>query len=152
MIDIQKLRGHTRGPWGFDLKRVQRCVTAPSGGEVCHTPGDDPRCDEGTDEANARLIAAAPELLAEVVKLRKEVVALRNRGRIEPETKYRIVCESDKIETPVRHITLSRKVVTLCGLVPYLTLNGDWPERSSWMDEATCEHCLVAMAELEGIA
>jgi hypothetical protein len=58
---------HTPGPWSFDENETGRTFdacfgVAPSRGlSVAFVPC---RADDGTAEANARLIAAAPELLA----------------------------------------------------------------------------------------
>ena len=80
MIDITKFEGHTPGPWSvgpwFDNDGQPEIVIehmTPSGNLV-------PAVAIGGligQEANARLIAAAPDLLAEVIRLRAEVAALK---------------------------------------------------------------------------
>jgi len=70
-----KAPGHTPGPWRYDDK------SGDSGGLVVWAEGGDrvarvcwDSCDEQSEalsetEPNARLIAAAPELLAELIKM-----------------------------------------------------------------------------------
>ena len=52
---------HTPGPWTFD--EATGMVIAANGGVVKETPTDDEQISEEEAAANARLIAAAPELL-----------------------------------------------------------------------------------------
>lgn len=52
---------HTPGPWTSHVVRVQRAIVGRHGEPVAYTRADLERDD--VDEANARLIAAAPELL-----------------------------------------------------------------------------------------
>lgn len=55
---------HTPGPWTYD--DVWSLVTGPKGEEIAavHAAQSNPkRCDKGIAQANAHLIAAAPELL-----------------------------------------------------------------------------------------
>jgi hypothetical protein len=79
MIDITKFDGHTAGPWSvgpwFDndgepeliIERKMEHGTLVTAVAIGGLIGQ---------EANARLIAAAPDLLAEVIRLRAEVAAL----------------------------------------------------------------------------
>lgn len=63
---------HTPGPWKAFLKNGIVAVTTASGKEVIHWSGfDSSEFSTNTDEANARLIAAAPELLDALNKTRQ---------------------------------------------------------------------------------
>ena len=65
------MSGHTKGPWKLDGgKQEWFSVRADHYGVVCNIPG----YGIGAREANARLIAAAPELL-EALEECKEVMA-----------------------------------------------------------------------------
>lgn len=86
-IDLDALAGHTPEPWRFD-GRIGCCAvytgpvrTCLSGGDFIALYGYD-RADDGRGwkaepekEANARLIAAAPALLAELRAAREELAA-----------------------------------------------------------------------------
>lgn len=74
-LDLSRFEGHTPGPWSYNglvietaypdfrsNRRQQRCAIA----ETVNGYEPDER------EANGRLMAAAPELLAEVKRLRKQ--------------------------------------------------------------------------------
>ena len=72
MIDIDKYEGHSKGPWYWD-------------GNLCNDEYSDKHGTEqwavldwelGVGDADKQLIADAPLLLAEVKRLRKQVVAL----------------------------------------------------------------------------
>lgn len=71
MIDITKFDGHTAGPWQHD-----------QGGWITTDPEDlfigsvGAMRGRHTDTANAELIAAAPDLLAEVIRLRAALTAV----------------------------------------------------------------------------
>lgn len=56
---------HTPGPWRWHLVKVQRDITGPQGQSIAYTRGAQWSGDrsEQEDEANAMLIAAAPDLL-----------------------------------------------------------------------------------------
>lgn len=59
---------HTPGPWvatGWE----EIVVNAPNGNTLCLAPSDSKDCTLETIKANARLIAAAPELLTEAKNL-----------------------------------------------------------------------------------
>lgn len=93
-LDLSRYEGHTPGPWAdYDMRRGpevelpreesmfvaseasdlgSRRVITRIRNEVSKLPLDD------SDAANARLIADAPALLAEVVRLRAERDALRD--------------------------------------------------------------------------
>jgi hypothetical protein len=67
--NVQMVPKHTPGPWPYtrtgDGKRITigaGLVEGPNGYEVAEVYSDD--CDAAEAEANARLIAAAPDLLA----------------------------------------------------------------------------------------
>ena len=66
MIDTDKYKGHTRVPWTW------RGETIDGDGEVNHTVCymEHPHVNGEMNEADARLIADAPLLLAEVKRLR----------------------------------------------------------------------------------
>ena len=100
-----KIAGHTPGPWRFEpshtnieyIKVVEKREPEPHEGYMrdndggwivtgiakvlCKSPGKkyDRRDDEG--QANAALIAAAPELLAALEMAQKELEAIYNVGR-----------------------------------------------------------------------
>jgi hypothetical protein len=65
-MDIATKAQHTPGPWQVKIDKdgftVSHDVYSEDGYTIVHSPG---RVD-GTDEANARLIASAPELLSEL--------------------------------------------------------------------------------------
>lgn len=95
-LDLAQFEGHTEGPWliydggtGFAIS-VGRLVTGPNGGIAGY-----PVCsmamahrETATGNANARLIAAAPTLLAEVKRLREAnadlIAALRQVSDLLP--------------------------------------------------------------------
>ena len=52
---------HTPGPWAASLVRVQRQIYDQHGGPIAYTHGQN--VDADVHESNARLIAAAPEML-----------------------------------------------------------------------------------------
>lgn len=54
---------HTPAPWGTHLVRVQRAIYGPNGQLIAYTIGNSMMLSEAEHAANARLIAAAPELL-----------------------------------------------------------------------------------------
>ena len=60
------MRGHTPGPWALH-DEVAGVIYGPDGHQVCTTPRTTRR--EVERAANARLIAAAPEMLAALLKL-----------------------------------------------------------------------------------
>lgn len=71
---MNKVNQHTPGPWvidGFNMAAVIRCTKERGHPEAKHTTGDYEhiaRCEGENWKANARLIAAAPELLAAALK------------------------------------------------------------------------------------
>jgi len=80
-LDLDKYKGHTLGDWAVH-RRSPFGVTGPDGRTICSTGGySDNRidCEIVHDEnlANARLIAAAPELLARVIYLEKKLEGLK---------------------------------------------------------------------------
>lgn len=65
-VDVDALRGHTPGPWRVDFTTREAVVDAPCGRILyCVSSALDDHVD-----ADARLIAAAPALLAEVIERR----------------------------------------------------------------------------------
>ena len=73
MIDLEQFEGYTPGPWGVTGRNgyLNQVGIGPSIG-CAYGAGDEVR-------ANARLMAAAPDLLAEVKRLREvnaELVAV----------------------------------------------------------------------------
>lgn len=73
-IDLKSLTGHTPGPWIAVGRRVEH--TTDSVPDICTTAPEAMEQDGRSDAeccANARLIAAAPLLLAEVATLRDRV-------------------------------------------------------------------------------
>ena len=79
MIDTSKYEGHTPGPWltkGSYPEEDPEFFTIVSDWEesvYCRVATVSTRWPAPTNEANARLIRAAPDLLAEIVRLRKEI-------------------------------------------------------------------------------
>lgn len=80
-------RAHTPGPWGFeyteDNKRIiigKGLVEGPDGYDVAEVYSDD--CPYEEAEANARLIAAAPELLHEIKHLVRLLEPLEQDGTL----------------------------------------------------------------------
>lgn len=55
---------HTPGPWGVETKGSKHFVDGSDGLTVCVVDRQGVRCNRAENEANAVLIAAAPELLA----------------------------------------------------------------------------------------
>jgi len=78
---------HTPGPWtidGFNMAAVIHCTKERGHPDAKHSTGDYEqiaRCEGENWKANARLIAAAPELLSELVKLRRAYVNLLEAGK-----------------------------------------------------------------------
>ena len=67
---------HTAGPW--EVNKTNHCVFSIIGGiyhSICRVSAPTKYADDGTSEANAELIAAAPELLAELKIARRELHA-----------------------------------------------------------------------------
>ena len=67
---------HTAGHW--EVNESNHCVFSIIGGvyhSICRVSAPTKYADDGTSEANARLIAAAPELLAELKIARRELHA-----------------------------------------------------------------------------
>lgn len=80
MIDTKKYKGHTPGPWkivkyevGQYGEKLLSSIEAPSLGSK------DPVCDSIRFAANARLIADAPALLAELKQARDRIKELEAR-------------------------------------------------------------------------
>lgn len=79
MIDLKIFDGHTRGSWRASEVMAHSAgfaIESEAGEQLArvmktHGPEKLP------SRANARLLAAAPDLLAEVIRLRAEVVRLR---------------------------------------------------------------------------
>jgi len=67
--------GHTPGPW----KRERLCIFCPNGSLIAEVH-EDYFTHTSEDEANARLIAAAPELLEALILLEREMVESGNAG------------------------------------------------------------------------
>lgn len=68
MIDISKLKNHSAGPWKYEA-----CGVYTKDGHLLFD------YDSGIDnEADAYLIAAAPELFEEVIRLRDEIEVLND--------------------------------------------------------------------------
>ena len=72
MIDITKFEDHTAGPWAFNYESA---YIGCQEGMVALLCPDAARSYDQFD-ANARLIAAAPDLLAEVIRLRAALTAV----------------------------------------------------------------------------
>jgi len=80
MIDESKYEGHTEGEWEYDSATIH--ATAKGGNEIiaeypCWNYNKDQLITK-EEEANLRLMADAPLLLAEVIRLREEVSLLKN--------------------------------------------------------------------------
>ena len=87
--------GHTPGPWEFDEGNMGSCYSKPYYGIITNSHysvyihvgaiADDHRGNRGREDeciANARLIAAAPELLAERDRLRQALANLERTAGI----------------------------------------------------------------------
>jgi hypothetical protein len=77
MLDLDKLTGFTKGPWEIDTGRdgywqVSDKQDAICCNSFCYAGYGNPEL----DAANARLIASAPELLAEVKRLREALLEI----------------------------------------------------------------------------
>lgn len=79
MIDPKKYEGHTPGPWEYTTSAIGKYPCGIFGyedgvvedcNELCNHASLTPDWPRAEQEANARLIADAPALLAEVVRLR----------------------------------------------------------------------------------
>tara|TARA_R110000824_G_scaffold395650_1_gene596493 strand:+ start:602 stop:991 length:390 start_codon:yes stop_codon:yes gene_type:complete len=81
MIDTGKYEGHTQGPWKLERHESTFTISKPRqygtdkfwklASVVCNRPHTDPGFGSGQqDHRNALLIADAPDLLAEVKRLR----------------------------------------------------------------------------------
>ena len=73
-LDLSQFDGHTPGPWGVD---DDQGITEPSGGYVGSVRLNS-YCDLSVDP-DARLIAAAPDLLAELKELRSYKAEMEGR-------------------------------------------------------------------------
>jgi hypothetical protein len=61
---------HTPGPWQVNYRRITPVNARQDGSDdICHVYGDDE-----VDMANARLIAASPELLEALKRIREDLV------------------------------------------------------------------------------
>ena len=70
---------HTAGHW--EVNESNRCVFSIIGGvyhSICRVSAPTKYADDGTSEANARLIAAAPELL----EVLKQLCAAQEKGHV----------------------------------------------------------------------
>ena len=80
MIDIDKYEGHTPGPWlygsGPDDPEFFTIVSDWEESVYCRVATVSTRWSAPMNEANARLIRAAPDLLAEVKRLRSTIEIL----------------------------------------------------------------------------
>lgn len=59
----KKAKPPSRGPWKIELESEQATIRAADGYDVCCIPIDPEYGWDGEDQANVRLIAAAPEML-----------------------------------------------------------------------------------------
>jgi len=92
---------YTPGPWYIDESYI---VRAKAGGEpVCeiHDYGD---LEENFDntEANAQLIAAAPEMFDELRFVQNEISTLYCQGKIPKKVGYRLIQSINKVITKVK--------------------------------------------------
>ena len=76
-IDLTQFDGHTAGPWREDARQRVHCeegliADVRGWGWLQHKEDG-----ERTQDANSRLISAAPALLAEVTRQRAEIAALK---------------------------------------------------------------------------
>jgi hypothetical protein len=66
MIDTDKYEGHTKGPWNYEIPETgDNIITDVEGEFVAQVASRE-------DAKNAQLIADAPLLLAEVIRLRED--------------------------------------------------------------------------------
>ena len=80
MIDTDKYEGHTEGKWEYDSATIH--ATAKGGNEIiaeypCWNYNKDQLITK-EEEANLRLMADAPLLLAEVKRLREAIADIAN--------------------------------------------------------------------------
>ena len=93
MLDLDKFKGHTPGKWSIDPEHdgdvqgdgKEICIiwSKNDRGITVSVPMDAPNPPKHEADANARLIAAAPELLAEVKRLREALRDIRDQNTIE---------------------------------------------------------------------
>lgn len=88
------MSGHTAGPWAYEYENADYsgggcwyAIKGPDGGDLLWYPYNGPRSGGEREEANARLMAAAPELLAEVEREYETLADIRNEwaGRYTPQ-------------------------------------------------------------------
>jgi ribosomal protein L24 len=72
MIDTDKYEGHTRGPWTIDIHKVGEDTSAIVI-ESSNCVVAEVEVENKYAEADAQLIADAPLLLAEVIRLREQL-------------------------------------------------------------------------------
>jgi hypothetical protein len=79
MIDTDKYEGHTKGPWNYEIPETgDNIITDVEGEFVAQVASRE-------DAKNAQLIADAPLLLEEVIRLRQRLKQIKNiaKGAIE---------------------------------------------------------------------
>jgi hypothetical protein len=96
-VDVSKFAGCTPGPWEFDREYVwadaiKGYVADPNTEDMERRAGA--LRTEHELQANGYLIAAAPDLLAEVIELRAELSALRDDGVLCSQTYLAGICDA----------------------------------------------------------
>jgi hypothetical protein len=73
---------HTKGPWTAFQDKMRRRTIGTATGRICDMWGQDPAFFTEEDEANARLIAAAPELLEAIATAGRIVGQVQDNPRM----------------------------------------------------------------------
>ncbi len=94
------MSAHTPGPWGwvFDKRGQCQSLAGPTGAAVVDFWSDDEMCTEGmgVSDADAALIARAPDLLTENAALRAELALVRGAQVLEINEATRLRAELER--------------------------------------------------------
>lgn len=115
MINESKYEGYTEGKWEYDSATIH--ATAKGGNEIiaeypCWNYNKDQLITK-EEEANLRLMADAPLLLAEVKRLSKEVMFLVNLEEFSKDERYIIQMEAEVKRLQKRNEWLEEVVALL---------------------------------------
>lgn len=100
--------GHTKGPWhrdGHNLAAVIHCTAEKGSPEANHICGDYEtvaRCEGDNWEANARLIAAAPDLIEALTQCQKALAMMITPTQIEQTSALQAFAIATEAETKAR--------------------------------------------------